>query len=524
MAAVRRTALIIRDGWGKNHSAALERWDATKQTPTPNSDRLLQHWPHGEISASGLDVGLPDGIMGNSEVGHQNIGAGRTVNQEIVRIDRAFESGELKNNGALGGLFAAVKRNHSKLHLLGLCSDGGVHSVLRHAIGLLRLAGQAAVPQVCIHALMDGRDTPSGSGMDYVDALERACGEVGVGEIATVMGRFWAMDRDSRWERVERAYRCLVGETAESAPSAREAIGRYYEHPAAENRSGDEFIPPTQIASAGGNFTGAIEDGDAVLFFNFRGDRPREITRAFIAKDFPHFHRRKRLELAYATMCDYEKGLCPTVIFPKPPPMANILAAYLSRLGLRQFRTAETEKYAHVTFFFNDYREEPFEGEERTLIASPRDVETYDMAPAMSAAAVCDAFTAALLSQKYDFCLVNFANTDMVGHTGNFAAAKKAVATVDGCLGKILSAADRSNSALIVTADHGNVEEMWDVTNGIPHTQHTTNPVELFLYGAGLEKLPIREGGCLGDIAPTLLQVMGLSQPEEMTGRSLILP
>ncbi|MDR2667591.1 MAG: 2,3-bisphosphoglycerate-independent phosphoglycerate mutase [Puniceicoccales bacterium] len=524
MGGVRRVALIIRDGWGRNHLPEMAKWDATEQVPTPATDILKKNWPRTEIAASGLDVGLPAGVIGNSEVGHQNIGAGRVINQEIVRIDNSLANGELGNNEVLRRVFAAVKKNNSKLHIMGLCSDGGVHSVMRHAFGLLKIAAEADLKQIYLHAISDGRDTPAKSGLAYVASLERLCEEIGAGEVATVIGRFWIMDRDSRWDRIERAYRCLVGEKAEKATSAAEAIGNYYGAPAAGNQIGDEFIPPTQIVDGNGHFHGAIGDGDGVIFFNFRGDRPREITKAFLAEDFPHFHRPKQLALTYATMCEYERDLCPNVLFPKTKPPVNILGEYLSRRGLRQFRTAETEKYAHVTFFFNSSMEEPFAGEERKLIASPRDVATYDLAPAMSAEPVCDAFIGAMTSGKYDFGLVNFANTDMVGHTGNFSAAKEAVATVDRCIGKILSAADSSGTALVVTADHGNVEQMWDIKNNAPHTQHTTNPVELFIYGKELEDLRLRGGGRLADIAPTVLQIMGLPKPDEMDGRSLIAP
>jgi 2,3-bisphosphoglycerate-independent phosphoglycerate mutase len=460
--------------------------------------------------------------MGNSEVGHQNIGAGRVVEQEIVRIDDALADGTLAGGAALQRIFAAVKNSGGKLHLMGLYSDGGVHSVTRHAIGLLKLAKNAGILRVCFHVLTDGRDTPPGSGLGYVEQLEREMLAIGCGKIVTVIGRFWAMDRDSRWERVERAYRCLVGEPSPGAPSARVALEDYYAHPTAPNQSGDEFLPPTQIVDGDGNFSGEVADGDGFLLFNFRGDRPREITHAFVDGNFPHFHRRKKLAITYATMTDYEKGLCPNVLFPKPPPMGNILGSYLSRMGLRQFRTAETEKYAHVTFFFNDYREEPFPGEERQLIASPKDVATYDLKPEMSARAVCDGFVAAMASKRYDFLTVNFANADMVGHTGNFAAAKRAVETVDDCIGKILAAADISGTDLIVGADHGNAEEMWDSTLGIPHTQHTLNPVELFLYGNSCKNFKLLGDGKLADIAPTILRLLGLEQPEEMTGRCLI--
>jgi 2,3-bisphosphoglycerate-independent phosphoglycerate mutase len=460
--------------------------------------------------------------MGNSEVGHQNIGAGRIVDQEIVRIDRALEEGTLGRSEALIRVVDAVRRNRSKLHLMGLCSDGGVHSVMRHVLGLLRLAKNASLPRVFVHVLTDGRDTAQKSAPAYLAMLEKTFAELELGACATVCGRFWAMDRDSRWERVERAYRCFTGGGAAVAPSAASAVMDYYEHPLAPTQIGDEFIPPTQILAADGTFPGAIGVGDGVIFFNFRGDRPREITRAFLDPQFSHFPRVPIPGLTYATMTEYESGLCPNVLFPKLPAMENILGAYLSRLNLRQFRTAETEKYAHVTFFFNDYREEPFPGEERKLIASPKDVATYDLKPEMSANAVCEAFVGALRSRAYDFLLVNFANPDMVGHTGNFEAARRASSTVDGCLGHILSAAAETKTNLVIGADHGNAEEMWDPVHGVPHTQHTTNPVEFFLYGPTCRGLKLRSGGCLADIAPTVLKIMGLPQPKEMTGKSLI--
>ncbi|MDR1435680.1 MAG: 2,3-bisphosphoglycerate-independent phosphoglycerate mutase [Puniceicoccales bacterium] len=522
MGNVRPVALIIRDGYGKNHCPELDRWDATAHANTPFADMLKRKWPSAEIAASGHDVGLPDGVVGNSEVGHQNIGAGRVVNQEIVRIDRAIENGQLERNAVLRNVLATVSKNNSKLHLVGLCSDGGVHSAMRHVVGLLRIAKLAELRRVYVHAIVDGRDTPPTSGMAYVDFLRRNFCEIGLGEIATLMGRFWAMDRDSRWERVERAYGCMVGGKAERAPTAAQALDSYYKNPSSPNCCGDEFVPPTQIVDGNGNFNGAIGDGDGVIFFNFRGDRPREISEAFLAKDFSHFHRQKRLAISYVTMCEYGRGICGDVLFPKEKPMENILGEYLEKKNLAQFRTAETEKYAHVTFFFNDFREEPFAGEVRKLIPSPRHVDTYDLAPAMSAAKVCDAFTDAIASGAYDFLLVNFANTDMVGHTGNFEAARTAVATVDACLGKILAALDGAGAAALITADHGNVEQMWDPKSGGPHTQHTANPVELFLYGARMEKFRLNSGGRLADIAPTVLQLMGIPKPEEMDGRSLV--
>jgi 2,3-bisphosphoglycerate-independent phosphoglycerate mutase len=518
----RRVALIIRDGWGINHRENLDQWDATRMAATPHTDRLRRDWPRVEISASGLDVGLPDGIMGNSEVGHQNMGAGRVVDQEIVRIDKALADGSLEKNPVLEAVFQRVKNNRSKLHLLGLLSDGGVHSVMRHPIGLLRLAQKAGVPRVLLHAFMDGRDTPPKSGLEYMKLWQDACRAFNFGEVATVMGRFWAMDRDNRWDRVQRAYDSMLGIGGEWAHSPEEVLARYYENPTSDRQVGDEFIPPTQIGGDDEDWDGKISDGDGVIFFNFRGDRPREITRALTEETFSEFLRTRRAWVHYVTLTDYQKGLCPNVLFPKSPPTVNGLGEYISRLGLKQFRTAETEKYVHVTFFFNDYREDPFPGEDRRLVASPKDVATYDLRPEMSAVATCDGFLEALRSRNYDLLVLNFANPDMVGHTGNFEAAQRAVETVDQCLGKILAAADGTGTQLVITADHGNIEEMWDEVHGVPHTQHTTNPVELILYGSHCRGLRLRAGGRLADIAPTVLHLMGLEQPPEMTGKCLI--
>jgi 2,3-bisphosphoglycerate-independent phosphoglycerate mutase len=456
--------------------------------------------------------------MGNSEVGHQNIGAGRVVDQEIVRISKALSSGELATNPALNEIFASVRHNDSNLHLIGLLSSGGVHSTMEHPIALLRLAISANVERVFMHAILDGRDTPPQSGLGYIQQWESLCKNLGTGKIATVMGRFWAMDRDKRWNRVERAYNCLVGNTAASADGAKAAVKRHYEHPENDSQRGDEFLPPTWI----GGDTTTIADGDGIVFFNFRGDRPREITRAFLQENFTEFPRSKRPMVRYATLTEYERGLCPLVLFPKPPPLVNTLGSYLSERGLRQFRTAETEKYAHVTFFFNDYREESYPGEERILIPSPTDVTTYDQRPEMSAAAVCDTFISAMRSHCYDFLVVNFANGDMVGHTGNLSAARMAVSTIDQCLGRIMEAAD-DRMVFLITSDHGNVEEMWDPLNEVPHTQHTTNPVELILFSKN-QSPQLRDGGRLADIAPTILHLMKIPQPREMTGQNLLLP
>jgi 2,3-bisphosphoglycerate-independent phosphoglycerate mutase len=522
--ARKTVVLVIRDGWGVNHGPDGQKSDATHCISTPNTDELLAHWPSVEIEASGLAVGLPAGIMGNSEVGHQNIGAGRVVDQEIVRIDKALADGSLGQSPVLRGAFENAKRNGAKLHLMGLLSDGGVHSVMAHPIGILKLARQAQVPRVYMHAFMDGRDTPPKSGMNYMRQWEAAAKELGIGQVATVTGRFWAMDRDARWDRVEKAYHCLIGGKSEKARTAEEVIGHYYEHPADDSRVGDEFIPPTQIVAEDGTFAGAIGSGDSVIFFNFRGDRPREITKALTKVEFTDFPRGKPPQLHYVTMTEYEKGLCENVLFPKPKPMQNILGSYVSSLGLKQFRIAETEKYAHVTFFFNDYREEPFSGEDRQLIPSPKEVATYDKKPQMSAEAVCDGVLRAMGSKSYDLIVVNFANPDMVGHTGNLDAAKIAVQTVDNCLGKLMQKSKDLSQPMLITADHGNVECMWDSANNVPHTQHTTNPVHVIIFGNGYEHARLRTGGKLADIAPTLLHLMNVQQPAEMTGTSLLRP
>jgi 2,3-bisphosphoglycerate-independent phosphoglycerate mutase len=356
-----------------------------------------------------------------------------------------------------------------------------------------------------------------------LQAIEEKCKTLGIGKIATVIGRFWAMDRDNRWERVQKAYDCLTGMGDNSrAKSAEEAIQSYYEHPLDEVRQGDEFILPTQIVDENGAFPGVIENGDSLILFNFRGDRPREITRAFTDKIFDQFPRKKTVDLFWATLTEYEQGLCPHVIFARPEKMKHIWGSYLSDRGIAQFRCAETEKYAHVTFFFNDYREEPFPGEERLLIPSPKDVETYDQRPEMSAYAVKDGAIDAILSEKYGLIIVNFANTDMVGHTGNFKAAVRAAEVVDQCLSEIGLAVEKVRGTALITADHGNSEQMWDIENQVPHTQHTTNPVPLILYGEKRGTVSLKSGGKLGDLAPTLLDLMDLNQPVEMTGLSLI--
>lgn len=515
--------LIIRDGWGCNHNKNEDDVNTLTLANITFSQNLSKNYPRTEILASGLAVGLPDGVMGNSEVGHQNIGAGRVVDQEIVRIDKSIADGSFFENPIVLSAIDNGKRNHSKLHLFGLCSDGGVHSVMRHLFAFLKCAKMHDCEEVFIHMFSDGRDTPQNSGIQYLSLIEEQCQKLGVGKIGSIIGRFWAMDRDKRWERVEKAYNCLTG-TGECACTtrAREVFEKYYAYPADKSMIGDEFIPPTRIVDSEGNFIGKIQDGDSIIFFNFRGDRPREITRAFIDDNFSGFRREKKLSLYYATLTEYEAGLVEHVIFARPPKMKNILGQYISDLGLKQFRCAETEKYAHVTFFFNDYREEPFPGEDRVLVPSPRDIKTYDEKPEMSAFAVKNEVVKAIQNKQYAFMVVNFANPDMVGHTGNLPAAVKAAEVVDQCIHEILNALDTVDGCALVTADHGNLEQMVDLKTGKPHTQHTTNPVEVVLYGKRCGNLRLRNTGCLADIAPTILDLLEINQPQEMTGKSLI--
>tara|TARA_B100001248_G_scaffold262395_1_gene258087 strand:- start:23611 stop:25182 length:1572 start_codon:yes stop_codon:yes gene_type:complete len=516
------TLLIIRDGWGANHNPEHDAFNAVKLANTPCSDQLSQHWPRTEILACGLDVGLPESIMGNSEVGHQNIGAGRIVDQEIVRINKGLSGKDLLENAEFKKV---IQRTHSggKLHLLGLVSDAGVHAMIAHLFRLLDLAKESGLKEVYIHVFSDGRDTPPTSGLGFVRQLEAYCKEIGLGKIATVSGRFWAMDRDKRWNRVQKAYDCLTGhKTEHTATSAQEAIQHYYDNPSEPSCCGDEFIPPTQILDQSGNPVARIEDGDSVIFFNFRGDRPRELTRAFIEEDFSEFDRGQKKDLLYVTMTEYQKGLCEHILFRKPAKMKDILGEYISEKGIAQFRCAETEKYPHVTFFFNDYRDEPFPLEERALIPSPKDVTTYDQKPEMSSVGVTEATEEAIRSGKYGLIVVNYANPDMVGHTGSLEAAKKACEATDAGITRLLKAIDEMSGNALITADHGNSDQMWEPETSAPHTRHTLNPVEVVIYGKDCEGLTLKEGGRLADLAPTLLKLMGLEQPKAMTGECLI--
>jgi 2,3-bisphosphoglycerate-independent phosphoglycerate mutase len=533
--------LVVRDGWGENPNPEHDRFNAIKLAATPVADRLMSEWPTTLIATSGEDVGLAVGTMGNSEVGHQNIGAGRIVEQEILRINKAIRNGAFFESPDLVGAFEHAEASGGSVHLLGLVSDGRVHSDLGHLVALIELAARRGWPadRLVVHAITDGRDTAPKTGIGFIEQVEAALARHRVGRIGSVIGRYYGMDRDHRWDRVALAWSCLTGrpvsvtsaETAglevRSGPSAREALERYYREPTEPNRAGDEFVVPTRIGEGG-----RIGDGDAVIFFNFRGDRPREITRAFILGDGDWtgvknggFDRGDRLRnLYYATMSAYEEGLdVSAVAFRKPPKMPDILGEVVATAGLTQFRCAESEKYPHVTFFFNDYREEPFDGELRLLVRSPRDVSTYDQKPEMSAYEVTDAVLGRIAADDGEpLIVVNYANGDMVGHTGDLAAATRAVEVVDECVGRLVEAALGRGGSLIITADHGNAEQMWEPENDCPHTAHTTYDVPLIVVGEPFRAQGLRAGGRLADIAPTALAMLGLDALAAMTGQSLL--
>lgn len=537
--------LIVRDGWGRNPHPEHDEFNAIKQAQTPRCDELLEKYPYTLIHTCCRNVGLPDGTMGNSEVGHQNLGAGRIVNQESVRITVAIEDGSFFENQVLVDAIVKARENNRKVHLMGIASDAGVHGRLEHLYACLELCKKLEMAQVCIHLFTDGRDTGPFSGKGYIQQVEDKIKEIGIGKIVSVMGRYYAMDRDNRWERVSEAYECLTCRDAEEedevrvAPTAVEAAQWYYDHPTNDSQQGDEFITPTMIAgSLGEALADRIDDGDSVIFYNYRGDRPREITRAFVlpedewANVAPSpdsgkhgFERDKKLDLTYVMMTAYEEALksyC-DVAFLKPPKMVNIGGDYLSQMGKRQFRCAETEKFPHVTFFFNDYRDEPFEGESRKMAQSPK-VATYDLKPQMSAEEICGYVLEQIeADDPVDFILVNFANTDMVGHTGKLDAAIKAAETVDGCVGRVVDATLAKGGKLIVTADHGNSEQMFDPQTQKPHTAHTLYDVECIIVDPDLTpETKLREGGRLADVFPTVLQLMQLDKPAEMDGESLL--
>ncbi len=513
-APVSPVVLVILDGWGYREDPD---GNAVLAAATPVMNTLWAAYPHTLIRTSGKAVGLPDGQMGNSEVGHLNIGAGRVVPQELVRISDAIEDGSILTNPALVKVCQAVKQNHSKLHLVGLCSDGGVHSHLSHLLGLLDFAQKQLVDDVCIHLITDGRDTPPTSGKGFVQQVEDYIAKSGVGRIVTISGRYYSMDRDRRWDRVKLAYDVMTQDGEGDGRSALEVLQASY-----DSEVMDEFVLPTRVAP------GAIAPGDGVIFYNFRPDRARQLTQAFIDPNFQGFERSLIQPLAFATFTQYDPSLPVAVVF-EPQNLNNILGEVIANHGLRQFRTAETEKYAHVTYFFNGGIEEPFPGEDRELIPSPS-VATYDRAPAMSAEKVTDTALAAIAKRIYSLVVINYANPDMVGHTGKMEPTIEALETVDRCLGRLLEGVGQSGGTAILIADHGNAELMWD-EQGNPWTAHTTNPVPFILVeGEGLKipghgaEVALRTDGRLADIAPTILDILKIPQPPEMTGRSMILP
>lgn len=499
--------LIILDGFGHSESPEYNAIYAAKK---PNWDRLLASQPNGLISGSGMDVGLPDGQMGNSEVGHMNLGAGRVVYQDFTRVTKAIRDGEFFQNPVLTGAVDKAAGAGKAVHILGLLSDGGVHSHQDHLIAMAELAAQRGAEKIYLHAFLDGRDTPPRSAEPSLKLLDDAFARIGKGRTASIIGRYFAMDRDNRWDRVEAAYNLITDGTAEfTADTAVGALNAAY-----ERGESDEFVKATRIGDQV-----RVEDGDAVVFMNFRADRARELSRAFVEPGFKEFLRQRELHLAEYVMLTQYAASIPAPSAFKPESLDNVLGEYLAKNGKTQLRIAETEKYAHVTFFFSGGREEPFEGEERILIPSPK-VATYDLQPEMSAPEVTDRIVDAIEHQRFDVIIVNYANGDMVGHTGVFEAAVKAVECLDTCVGRIVEALDKVGGEALITADHGNVEQMEDAMTGQAHTAHTCEPVP-FVY-VGKRKVSIREGGVLADVAPTLLNLMGLEQPKEMTGKSII--
>ncbi|MEB3167578.1 MAG: 2,3-bisphosphoglycerate-independent phosphoglycerate mutase [Cyanobium sp.] len=506
--------LAILDGWGYRRESQYNAIDAAN---TPVMDSLWQAYPHGLLEASGAAVGLPDDQMGNSEVGHLTIGSGRIIRQELVRIGQAVRNGHLAGNEALEELASRVKESDATLHLLGLCSDGGVHSHVDHLGGLLRWAADRGLRRVAIHVITDGRDTAPNSAPGLIAQVQDQIAATGIGEINTLCGRYWAMDRDCRWERTERAYRLLTEPTPPSRLSPAEILEASY----AEDIT-DEFLEPVRLAGE------PIRPGDGLICFNFRPDRVRQLIRALVLPEFTGFQRQRIDPLSVVTFTQYEQGLPVRVAFP-PESLDGLLGQVVSESGLRQFRTAETEKYPHVTYFMNGGIEQPFPGEDRHLVPSPR-VSTYDQAPAMSAEKLTDDCIAAIRKGIYSLVVINYANPDMVGHTGQIASTMEAITTVDHCVGRLVEATNRMGGTLLITADHGNAELMQG-PDGRPWTAHTTNPVPVILVEGEKCKLPghgndvrLRDGGGLADIAPTLLDILGLPKPARMSGSSLIIP
>ena len=506
------TMLMILDGFGINEK---EEANAIKLANTPNIDLLMKKYPNTKIMPSGLAVGLPDGQMGNSEVGHTNIGAGRVVYQEFTRITKSIEDGDFFSNDEFVAAIENCKKHHSKLHILGLLSDGGVHSHNRHLYGLLEMAKRKDFENVYVHCFLDGRDTPPASGENYIMELQDKMKEKGVGKIASLSGRFYSMDRDKRWERIQKAYDALVNGVGIKSTNPINAIENSY-----QKEVFDEFVEPVVITSSDGETPIAkIEDNDSVIFFNFRPDRAREITRTIVDNKFNEFET-KKIKTYFVCFTSYDETMPNVHIAFKKEQIKNTLGEVLSNKGLTQLRIAETEKYAHVTFFLNGGEEKQYKGEDRILVPSPK-VKTYDMQPEMSAYIVTDKVVEAIESGKYDCIILNYANPDMVGHTGSLEAAIEAVEAIDECIGKVVKVINEKHGNLIITADHGNCEQMIDYTTGEPHTAHTTNLVPLILISER-ENVKLRNGGKLADLAPTILDLMQIEKPEEMTGVSLV--
>ncbi|GMB01030.1 2,3-bisphosphoglycerate-independent phosphoglycerate mutase [Pelosinus sp. IPA-1] len=503
-------ALVILDGWGMGDEKDL--YNAICQSETPHMKLLSELYPSTTLTCSGEAVGLPEGQMGNSEVGHLNIGAGRVVYQELTRITKEIREGDFFTNPVLVNAVEQAKTKDSALHLMGLVSDGGVHSHINHLYALLELAKRHDLKKVYVHAFLDGRDVPPSSGIEYIKALEDKIKEIGIGSIATVAGRYYAMDRDKRWERVEKAYNAMVCREGEEATSASEAVEASY-----KLGKTDEFVAPTVIAGCGDC---GVKANDSVIFFNFRPDRARELTRVFVDEKFDGFARcGGLLPIHFASMTQYDETVVVPVAY-KPEALKNTLGQVLENNGLTQLRIAETEKYAHVTFFFNGGDEKPYQGEERILVASPK-VATYDLQPEMSAIEVTDKLVEAIKTGKFDVIILNFANSDMVGHTGKLDAAMKAVTTVDNCVGRVVDAMRNQGGITLITADHGNAEMMLDHVTGEPFTAHTTNDVPLILVSEKHRGSTMKKG-ILADLAPTILDLAGIDIPAEMTGKSLI--
>ena len=506
------TVLMILDGYGLNDNP---KGNAVAEAKTPVMDKLMAECPFVKGYASGLAVGLPDGQMGNSEVGHLNMGAGRIVYQELTRITKEIQDGDFFKNEAFLEAVENCKKNNSALHLYGLVSDGGVHSHITHIYGLLELAKRNGLDKVYVHCFLDGRDTPPASGKEFVSELIDKMNELGVGKVASISGRYYAMDRDNRWDRVELAYKALTKGEGKTGTDPLEIIQASYDEGVT-----DEFVVPSVVLENGAPVA-TIKDNDSIIFFNFRPDRAREITRTFCTDDFDGFDRGQRIRTTYVCFTEYDVTIPNKLVAFKKVSIKNTFGEFLAANGLKQARIAETEKYAHVTFFFNGGVEEPNEGEDRILVKSPK-VATYDLKPEMSAFEVCDKLVDAIKSQKYDVIIINFANPDMVGHTGVESAAIAAIEAVDKCVGRAVDAIKEVNGQMFICADHGNAEQLIDYETGAPFTAHTTNPVPFILVNAD-PSYKLREGGCLADIAPTLIEMMGLKQPKEMTGKSLII-